>query len=296
MNKQFYIHIGIHKTGTTSLQKMLAWNRPYLKSKGLLYPTKCTWRGGHHNLAWEILDDSRANHKHGSVRDLQTEIKNTFKSVCLLSSEDLSRFGLQQKKELYTSFKNYQPKIIVYIRNQFDYIVSSWSTVIRNETVSSKFEDYYNFCMKKRLNLLNYFMFLEEWANVFGKENLIIKIYNKNLGENLHEDFINLFKVPNKTPINMSELKLPERSNTSLPYAQLNVIRVLNNFKLQLDYDKRTDFVKTLLQEIDHNFVTRSEIVPPKERTNLRKHTDSFFEVSNRKVAQKYFNRDELFI
>lgn len=292
MDRQFYIHIGIHKTGTTSLQKMLAWNRPYLQSKGLFYPTKCTWRGGHHNLAWEILADARTHQKYGSIRELQTEIKANLKSICLLSSEDMSRFGLQQKKELYNSFKKYQPKIIVYIRNQFDYIVSSWSTVIRNETVSSKFEDYYNFCMKKRLNLLNYFSFLEEWATIFGKENLIIKIYNKNLGENLHEDFINLFNAP----ININDLKLPERSNTSLPYAQLNVIRVINNAKLSLDYDKRTQFIENLLQEIDQNFVIRSKIVPPKERTKLRIQTNLFFEESNKNVAQKYFNREELFI
>jgi len=292
MNKQFYIHIGIHKTGTTSLQKMLAWNRPYLKSKGLLYPHKCTWRGGHHNLAWELLADARTNTKYGTIAALKAEIENNFDSICLLSSEDISRFALQQKKQLYNLFADYNPKIIVYIRNQFDYIVSSWSTVIRNETVSSKFKEYYNFCMKKRLNLLNYTTFLEEWANIFGKENLIIKIYNKNLGKNLHQDFIHLLKAP----INLNELKLPERSNTSLPYAQLNIVRIINNFKLQLDYDKRTEFTEALLNEIDKNYVARSKVIPPKNRVLLRKSTDAFFEESNRKIAQTYFNREELFV
>lgn len=290
--KKFYIHIGIHKTGTTSLQRMLTWNRPYLKSKGLFYPTKCTWRGGHHNLAWELMADARSDSKYGSISELKTEIEDNFQSICLLSSEDMSRFGIQQKKELYESFKKYNPQIIVYIRNQYDYIVSAWSTVIREESVSSKFKEYYNFCMKKRLNLLNYTVFLEEWANIFGKENLILKIYDKNLGEHLLEDFINLLKVS----VNLKELKLPERSNTSLPFAQLNVIRIINNFNLQLGYEKRTEFVEKLLEVIDQNYVIRSKIIPPKERMMLRKNTDSFFEESNRKVAQKFFNRDELFI
>ncbi len=290
MNKQCYIHIGIHKTGTTSLQKMLAWNRAYLARKGLLYPKQCTWRGGHHNLAWEIFGDARSHKKYGSIKELKTEIEKNDQSICLLSSEDFSRFGLPHKKKLRDHFKKYHPKIIVYIRNQFDYIVSSWSTVVRNETTGSKFKEYYNFCMKKRLNLLDYAMFLDEWAQVFGKENLIIKIYNKNLGLNLHEDFMNLFNV------NTNELKLPERSNTSLPYAQLNVIRIINNFNLQLDYEKRTEFVDALLKEIDQNFVIRSKIIPPKDRVMLRKNTDAFFEESNRVVAQKYFNRAQLFI
>lgn len=292
MDKQFYIHIGIHKTGTTSLQQMLAWNRAYLKSKGLLYPTKCTWRGGHHNLPWELLADARTHAKYGSIQELKKEVEDNYESICLLSSEDMSRFAPLQKQQLYNLFSAYNPKIIVYIRNQFDYIVSSWSTVIRNETVHSKFEEYYTFCMKRRLNLLNYDKFLEEWASVFGKENLIIKIYNKNLGENLHQDFINLFKAS----IQLNKLKLPERANTSLPYAQLNIMRVINSFNLQLDNDKRAQFVDALLNEIHQNFVIRSKIIPPKDRRQLRKNTDAFFEESNRKVAQIYFGREELFI
>jgi len=292
MNKQFYIHIGIHKTGTTSLQQMLAWNRPYLKSKGLFYPNKCVWRGGHHNLAWELLSDSRSNSKYGTVKELKAEIEDSKESICLLSSEDISRFALLQKKQLQQLFAIYNPKIIVYIRNQFDYIVSAWSTVIRDNSVHSRFKEYYNFCMKKRLNLLNYTKFLEEWANVFGKENLIVKVYNKNLGEHLHQDFIDLFKVP----IKLNELKLPERSNSSLPYAQLNVLRIINNFKLQLKESEKTEFIDALFQEIDKNYVTRTKITPPKDRVMLRKNTDKFFEVSNRKVAQTYFDREELFI
>ena len=103
---------------------------------------------------------------------------------------------------------------------------------------------------------------------------------------------MHLFEVP----INLNELKLPERSNTSLPYAQLNVIRVINNFNLDLEYDKRTEFVDTLLKEIDQNFVIRSKVVPPKDRVMLRKNTDAYFEESNKEVAQKYFDREQLFI
>lgn len=293
MEKQFYIHIGTHKTGTTSLQKMLVWNRSYLKSIGLLYPKKCTWRGAHHNLSWQLKADARVNvSKYGSISELIAEIDDNFQSICLLSSEDMSIFKLKHKKELKTYFKKYNPKIIVYIRNQYDYIASCWSTHIKHEAVGMKFNQYYKFYMKERMDRLNYLQFLDEWADVFGKANLIVKIYNKNLGEHLHEDFIRLFKLP----INLNKLKLPERSNTSLAFEKLNIIRAINNSNLRLTYDKRTKFIETLLREIDENFVVQPKIIPPKNRLELRKKTTLFFEESNRKAAQKYFDRDELFI
>lgn len=38
MTKQVFLHIGAHKTGTTTLQAELAANRHALKKSGLIYP------------------------------------------------------------------------------------------------------------------------------------------------------------------------------------------------------------------------------------------------------------------
>lgn len=44
------LHIGQHKTGTTSLQRSLSLNRAGLASRGVLYPRLPCWRDAHHAL------------------------------------------------------------------------------------------------------------------------------------------------------------------------------------------------------------------------------------------------------
>jgi len=291
-DKQFYIHIGIHKTGTTSVQRMFFLNRPYFENLGLLYPTKSIWRGGHHNIAWQILKDERFKDNYGDIDNLKNEIEKKYVSKCLLSSEDFSRFGFKDVEKLYQLFKKYKPKVIISIRNQFDYIVSSWSTVVRNESTDASFNQYYKFCMRKRLNLLKYDIFLKSWEEVFGQENILINIYNKGLGLNLYKNFLKILLLRN----DIEELNITERVNESLPLQELNVIRILNKNKLGLENKKRTPFIEDLIFEINQNYVVRKSIVEPKNRLRLRKETDDFFEESNHKVALEYFNRERLFL
>lgn len=292
MDKRLYIHIGIHKTGTSSLQAMCVRNREYLATKNIYYPTSCLWKGGHHNLAWEIIKDQRADEKYGNINALFQEINENTSEVYLISSEDFSRFSINHKEQLKQLFAQFEVKIIIYIRNQFDYIVSSWSTIIRENTSSAKFDAYYHFCLRKRKALLMYDLFLNEWANLFGKENLIVKTYKKQSGNNLHKEFLHLI---NNT-ISTKDLKLPERSNASLPVAELNLLRFLNETDLKLEGDSRLKFIEQLFETINQNYATRKKIVPPSKREGLRKRTNEHFKTSNKKVAQEYFNRNELFL
>lgn len=91
MRKEILVHIGTHKTGTTSIQNFLATNRADLKKVGIYFPRSGTLceKTGHHNIAWEISGHKRFNKKLGTIEDLLTELSaNDFKKV-LVSSEDL---------------------------------------------------------------------------------------------------------------------------------------------------------------------------------------------------------------
>ena len=58
-----YVHIGLHKTGTTTLQHFLNDNEKELLTKDVLYPNagkpKKVFDYAHHNLAWQINRDKR---------------------------------------------------------------------------------------------------------------------------------------------------------------------------------------------------------------------------------------------
>lgn len=55
-----YIHIGMHKTGTTSIQKFLHTNFSG-QNKEFYYPNTGIYEYGHHNIPWSLKEGSRDN-------------------------------------------------------------------------------------------------------------------------------------------------------------------------------------------------------------------------------------------
>lgn len=83
--KRLVLHIGDHKTGSSSLQRSLAHG--LLKDR-LLYPECGRANGaGHSNLAWQIGRDKRFKKARGGWSDLATEIAASDADLVVLSSE-----------------------------------------------------------------------------------------------------------------------------------------------------------------------------------------------------------------
>ncbi|MEA5390971.1 hypothetical protein VB738_06815 [Cyanobium gracile UHCC 0139] len=74
---QVFIHIGTHKTGTTSLQACLRTWSPELAASGLLVPSAGTLSAtsGHHNLAFQLAGDSRYDPALGGLSELVAELR-----------------------------------------------------------------------------------------------------------------------------------------------------------------------------------------------------------------------------
>lgn len=76
--RKCFIHIGTHKTGTTSIQHLLIRNSSALRERGYCYPQagRLELSPGHHNLAWEISSDHRFRDNYGSIGDVIKEVIN----------------------------------------------------------------------------------------------------------------------------------------------------------------------------------------------------------------------------
>src|SRR5215831_15350027 len=101
-----HVHIGTHKTGTTSLQLAMSENAPALLRHGYLYAA--TGRPaevptGHHNLAWEITADRRFRPAYGTLEDLIREVRHHSGDV-ILSSEGFESTVAQAHLEGLTRF------------------------------------------------------------------------------------------------------------------------------------------------------------------------------------------------
>ena len=126
--RRVLLHAGLHKTGTTALQRFLASATDALRARGALYPM--AGRGssdGHHNIAWQLAGDRRFRSSAGALDDLALEI-SSFSGDAILSSEDFegilgtpSRFLPLLKHSL---LKDHSFTIVLWVRDQASYLES----------------------------------------------------------------------------------------------------------------------------------------------------------------------------
>jgi len=127
--RRLWLHAGLHKTGTTSLQSFLTQKRDLLAEHGLLYVRAGTnqYLNGNHNVAWELTGDRRFELDTGTVAEAVQEIAD-FPGDAILSSEDFEGL-LHQPKGFdpllrHPLLRNHQVTVLIYIRNQAEYLAS----------------------------------------------------------------------------------------------------------------------------------------------------------------------------
>jgi len=219
------LHIGTTKTGTKSLQGFLQKNRVVLAKKGILYPITF----GEINqvkLAYYVWDFDKLDYLKGKLRILdpkliragliskelaedfhkeisssfQKEIQNTNCTKLLISTEALASLSsvkeIQSLKKFLDDFVN-EYTIIVYLRSQPERATSDLTTrcVLGTKTESFFIErKFTTFFPKNFFKRFNYEKLLENWANVFGEENIVPKIFSRKmlLDGDIKKDFVHL--------------------------------------------------------------------------------------------------------
>lgn len=189
--KTVYLHIGLHKTGTSTIQFFLAKNREKLKSLGYLYPFKTA---AHHNLAFLVSDIKKAQKENNNWENLFDEIENFEGENIIISSEAFSRssnLGASMISETRKKLKNFQTKIIVYLRRNDLRMESQFVQILKSGKKIKSIEDY---CHEHRNNYLD---FIESWAKEFGEDNIIVRPLEKSEIPDLTTDFLKCIKIKN---------------------------------------------------------------------------------------------------
>lgn len=230
--KKIFLHVGCHKTGTSSIQKGLCLNEDKLLKRGVLYPKSGRInfthdaRFGHHHLAWSILkkngyDDERI------WEDLRSEIDASSAEFVIISSEEFERFTTDQIKRVKKHLHGYEVEILIYFRNQLKYMYSTFSQRVKAGNLSDAFEKY----LKENVQLCNYTSITARWAAVFCKENLSVKIFEKEKANGL---LINRFCkwIGIEDLSDLEELK--NQSNVSPKVDTLDLVRQINWFQFNI--------------------------------------------------------------
>lgn len=130
------LHIGTHKTATTTLQDTLAANRPALAKAGIVYP-EIGSTAGHHTLATRWIDLPKVFYDTTPALDhwrALGERHGEGEATVFLSSEEFSRWRAQsvdyaELSEILAPFE--RRTIVCTLRNQLAYIQSIYLQITK---------------------------------------------------------------------------------------------------------------------------------------------------------------------
>lgn len=286
--KNVYIHVGMPKTGTSSIQNFIVINEDILSKKyNLYYPKFGRWEdGSHHEIAFAVSSNPYREMKQGAelleyLSILEKEIDDSACENVLLSSEC---FHLYSNRDIVNKFKaKYNVRLICYIRRQDEYLESIYSQNVRDTILKEKreFEDFKEFFKDS----LFYSKMMKKWEVLVDKKDIIIRVYDKNklINQNVVDDFMNIFSIAIDSNFNKQATFLNNSFNLKITLYKL----MLNN--VVFSQDRR---IVDILQRFSKKYGKLEESL----MSNMARESllDEFLE-DNEYVKKNYTNFDELF-
>ena len=271
------LHIGIHRTGTTGLQRGLAANRDRLEKLGKCYPFKGT---NHQDIAWAIHRGEMS----GKALVARLEPYAGAGHI-ILSGED---FCIHKDLDWLTPLKEiYEVDAVVYLRRQ-DHWLMSWY----NQHVKWPFSRRHSVMTPREfLGCLDEFHWLDFermlglWEQALGRDRVAVRVIEKGQVEDTIGDFLTHFGIDRKA------LKFDETAqNDSLPTEVLEYVRRAGMYDIA--NPERVAIIGFLQAVAKSAGCSARTLYTAAERQGV---LDRFAE-SNRAVARHWFGRDELFL
>lgn len=248
MEKTIFLHIGLHKTGTTSIQYFAATFEEKLLEVGILYPkagrpdkSYGSAQYGQHKLAWYIRQKNGILHNTDWV-ELRKEIKDTNASIILISSEDFETLDTNQIKEVYEYLKIYDVKIILYLRNPTDFLLSAYKQRVK----SGKYYKPIDVFVDESISRCDYISLIDRWIRVFERDRIIIKRFEECAKLGLVNSFFSLIGI---SAIFEKEKAQDDkkRLNVSPPDKDISIIRFFNYCAFKTGLYKLFNYLRALV-------------------------------------------------
>jgi len=285
------LHIGTEKTGSTSIQRYLAKNRVRLREAGVLFPlapgldnqralTAAAEENTQDSALQEMFDLRTPNDLQRFRQDLRGKLKKELReagcSHVVMSNEHCSsRLRDHSQVEFLRTFLGDffdRIRILVYIRRQDDFLVSTYSTMVK----TGRTNPIHVPTMKGQLRRYDHWDLLSRWAEIFGRENIICRKYDRS--ELVEGDIIHDFGAQAGVPTT-PDYERPVMTNESLDADALEFLRIFNSYYNRSGH--RSQLVQALAAISNGPLVT----VPEEELVKFM----GLFKESNEKVAAEYF-------
>ncbi|HIA7122475.1 hypothetical protein LZB76_00070 [Campylobacter lari] len=293
-----YVHIGTMKTGTSSIQNFLYLNCSLLQKQNYYYPIsiKNIGRLNDHNpfaYKFNTLLNKINNLKilSGELNYLNNEIKMCNCDKIIISMENIQWLLNSQQKIKYfydflmCIFDNI--KIIIYLRDVVELFTSMCSQAIKDNS-HLDYHFLYPYQNGKSKILSNYQQILQWWGAVFGRENLIVRLFDKNefYQGNLLKDFVHSIGLEWD-----DQFQIPDKENETLDLIGFELLCRVNRLNPFMFKSRYFDIVEYFDRNCTNgNQYPHLKFQPPKEV--VQSYID-YFEESNEWVRKEFFPHKE---
>lgn len=191
MRQTLILHIGTHKTGSTSIQNYLYYNRLWLRKMGVFYPRpingKLFYANNHSDLRDTALSEGKPRgasihprfgpHDALLGRYIRT-IKDVGQPINILSAEGWSSHLNRYARRLTPLSQHFDVKVLAFMRRPDFWIEKFYSQRIANIEHSEK-RTFSRFLDQPHIEtyLYNRHRMFNWWTNAFGAENLTVIPY-----------------------------------------------------------------------------------------------------------------------
>jgi hypothetical protein len=237
------LHVGMRKTGTSSIQFFLRDNREALASRGVLYPTT-PGRARHQRLSLSVKSpvelerspewlreapSDPARFRKRFRRRLLTEVEKSGLSRVLLSDEDLfgSAYPTLRRLGRWSWRIGRSVRVLVYLRRQDDHLVSCYQQEVKLGSVE-RLADWARHDMS---SLYDYHARLLQQRRLLAPTELVVRPYERDsfAEGSLLQDFLDGVGVN----LRAGDLARTEDRNLSLDAESVELLRLLNLYRVE---------------------------------------------------------------
>ena len=307
MSNTLLLHLGTAKTGTTAIQEFLRLNQDRIKEQGWVYPDLYRDFYGE-SERFEIT--TGAAMPNGMILYYVTHSRNIYKDIIwrkikhylktrnvIISCE--SMFDNLDGVSLYNRLADYKRrysniKVVVYLRRQDLWIESAWNQAIEGNYFG---ENIQSFIMKypRASESPDYLIKLKEIERAIGRDNIVLRVYEKGQLEGDKGDSISDFACVLQRlgcNIQIQDAIMPKHTNPRLTDDVLSFALLFNS-----EYCKNTYRSSVEVQEL---FMRMNELslasggrmggyLKEGERMTILKR----YQKCNETIAREYLHREE---
>lgn len=251
--KTLFLHIGTSKTATTAIQQFCADNRDLLEGKGFCFPESVykyplvSPNRNAHFMIGNIMGEDGKTDKAEKKRLLKLGFDNL--NMCffeydnvILSDESIWWASGTYRKSVFKNLKEdmdkngYVVKLIVYLRRQDDFLCSRWNQMVKKENLTETWEEHFKSAPDKMDHVLDYAAKINMLAEMFGKENIIVRRFHRKgfYQGTIFADFLHCIglELTDGFVLPEAEVNLAIKGNT------VEVMRVMNTAPVITRYNK----------------------------------------------------------